>query len=104
MIFDSWGGLLNTENYEHFSLNPMKQIISNLRKNAITKNIPIILFTKGGGGRRVAIIVPFRDEHSEQSRSNHLAQFMSYMLSYMCQSLVPFHIYIVEQSHGDGRK
>ena len=33
MIFDSWGGLLNTENYEHFSLNPMKQIISNLRKN-----------------------------------------------------------------------
>ena len=50
MIFDSWGGLLNTENYEHFSLNPMKQIISNLRKNAITKNIPIILFTKGGGG------------------------------------------------------
>jgi len=50
MIFDSWGGLLNTKNYEHFSLNPMKQIISNLRKNAITKNIPIILFTKGGGG------------------------------------------------------
>ena len=50
MIFDSWGGLLNTENYLHFSLNPMKEIINNLRKNQITKNIPIILFTKGGGG------------------------------------------------------
>ena len=50
MIFDSWGGLLNTGNYEHFSLNPMKQIISNLRKNVITKNTPIILFTKGCGG------------------------------------------------------
>jgi len=70
----------------------------------LTRLYRTLSFTKGGGGRRVAIIVPFRDEHSEQSRSNHLAQFMSYMLSYMCQSLVPFHIYIVEQSHGDGRK
>ena len=50
MIFDSWGGLLNTENYMNFSLNPMKQIINNLRKNNVTKNIPIVLFTKGGGG------------------------------------------------------
>ena len=49
MIFDSWGGLLNSNNYIHFSLNPMKEIISNLRKDKITKNIPIILFTKGGG-------------------------------------------------------
>lgn len=50
MIFDSWGGLLNTNNYVHFSLNPMKEIINNLRNNEVTKNIPIILFTRGGGG------------------------------------------------------
>jgi len=49
MIFDSWGGLLNTDNYINFSLNPMKEIINNLRNNQITKNIPIILFTRGGG-------------------------------------------------------
>ena len=49
MIFDSRGGLLNSNNYIDFSLNPMKEIISNLRKNKITKNIPIVLFTKGGG-------------------------------------------------------
>ena len=49
MIFDSWGGLLNSNNYIDFSLNPMKEIISNLRKDKITKNIPIVLFTKGGG-------------------------------------------------------
>ena len=49
MIFDSWGGLLNANNYVHFSLNPMKKIIDNLKTNKITKNIPIILFTKGGG-------------------------------------------------------
>ena len=48
-IFDSWGGLLNTDNYINFSLNPMKEIINNLRNNQITKNIPIILFTRGGG-------------------------------------------------------
>ncbi|MAW34630.1 MAG: uroporphyrinogen decarboxylase [Gammaproteobacteria bacterium] len=49
MIFDSWGGLLNSNNYIDFSLNPMKEIISNLRKDKITKNTPIVLFTKGGG-------------------------------------------------------
>ena len=49
MLFDSWGGLLDVENYNHFSLNPMKKIINNLRNNNITKKIPIILFTKGGG-------------------------------------------------------
>jgi uroporphyrinogen decarboxylase len=49
MIFDSWGGLLNSNNYIEFSLNPMKEIISNLRKDKITKNTPIVLFTKGGG-------------------------------------------------------
>ena len=49
MIFDSWGGLLNTENYINFSLDPMKKIIEKLRKNELTKNIPVILFTKGGG-------------------------------------------------------
>ena len=29
MIFDSWGGLLNSNNYIEFSLNPMKEIINN---------------------------------------------------------------------------
>ncbi len=49
MIFDSWGGLLNSENYLDFSLNPMQEIIKKLRTNDASKNIPIILFTKGGG-------------------------------------------------------
>ena len=49
MLFDSWGGLLDVENYNYFSLNPMKKIINNLRNNNSTKKIPIILFTKGGG-------------------------------------------------------
>jgi hypothetical protein len=70
----------------------------------LTRLYRTLSFVKGNGGRRVAIIVPFRDEHASQKRSEHLAQFMSYMLGYMSKSLVPFHIYIIEQSSNDGRK
>lgn len=46
MLFDSWGGILHTKGYEHFSLAYMKKIIANLREKYDT---PITLFTKGGG-------------------------------------------------------
>jgi uroporphyrinogen decarboxylase len=52
MIFDTWGGLLTTPAYQHFSLDYMTQIVSNLKNKNKNKNkkekIPIILFTKGG--------------------------------------------------------
>lgn len=63
-----------------------------------------LVFQKGGNGRRVAIIVPFRDEYPEQERSKHLAQFVPYMIRYMAKALVPFYILIIEQSQNDGRK
>lgn len=47
MLFDSWGGILTTSNYQQFSLHYMKKIIENLKTNY--PDIPIILFTKGGG-------------------------------------------------------
>ena len=46
MLFDSWGGLLNKNNYEKFSLEPMKQIIKEFKKES---DVPVILFTRGGG-------------------------------------------------------
>jgi len=46
MLFDTWGGLLTPSDYEIFSLNYMKLIITNLAQHS---DIPIILFTKGGG-------------------------------------------------------
>ncbi len=46
MIFDTWGGLLTPEDYQHFSLQPMEQIISGLHLNG---KIPTIIFTKNGG-------------------------------------------------------
>jgi uroporphyrinogen decarboxylase len=47
MIFDTWGGMLNTENYQLFSLNYCQKIIANVK--ASHPNVPVILFTKAGG-------------------------------------------------------
>ncbi len=44
MVFDTWGGMLDTPNYQEFSLRYVKQVIAGL--NSAT---PIILFTKNGG-------------------------------------------------------
>lgn len=49
MIFDTWGGLLTTENYHAFSLYYIKKIISQLDRHGEDKQIPVILFTKNGG-------------------------------------------------------
>lgn len=47
MIFDTWGGILTSESYQHYSLNPVARIIANVKQRH--PNIPMILFTKGGG-------------------------------------------------------
>ncbi|MDP3560209.1 MAG: uroporphyrinogen decarboxylase [Legionellaceae bacterium] len=47
MLFDTWGGILTPQNYQHFSLFYMKEIIQHLKRMHPTT--PIILFTKGGG-------------------------------------------------------
>ncbi len=49
MIFDTWGGLLTTPAYEHFSLDYMHQILDSLIREVDGARIPIVLFTKGGG-------------------------------------------------------
>lgn len=49
MIFDTWGGLLNKEHYQLFSLNYMAKIVANITKIRDEQKIPVTLFTKGGG-------------------------------------------------------
>jgi uroporphyrinogen decarboxylase len=49
MIFDTWGGLLNKESYETFSLRYMKKIVDGLNRVKDGKTIPVTIFTKGGG-------------------------------------------------------
>ncbi|MBT4837164.1 MAG: uroporphyrinogen decarboxylase [Methylococcales bacterium] len=49
MIFDTWGGILNPQDYREFSLKYMSLIVDKIKKTATCKQVPIILFTKGGG-------------------------------------------------------
>ncbi|MBX3709941.1 MAG: uroporphyrinogen decarboxylase [Gammaproteobacteria bacterium] len=48
MLFDTWGGMLNTQNYQEFSLYYIKQITAGLIRTYQNNKIPFILFTKGG--------------------------------------------------------
>ncbi len=49
MLFDTWGGMLDTVHYQAFSLRYMEKIIANLIKENNGQRVPVILFTKGGG-------------------------------------------------------
>jgi len=49
MLFDTWGGMLATDDYNEFSLYYAKQVRSLLKTNVDGQQIPTILFTKGGG-------------------------------------------------------
>jgi uroporphyrinogen decarboxylase len=50
MIFDTWGGVLSPDAYRRFSLAPMQRVIEQLTRRHNGRRIPVILFTKGGGG------------------------------------------------------
>lgn len=49
MIFDTWGGVLATREYLAFSLEWMRDIVSQLRADPLSRDTPVILFTKNGG-------------------------------------------------------
>ena len=48
-IFDTWGGALSHSAYLEFSLAYMEKIVAGLIKHADGRDVPVILFTKGGG-------------------------------------------------------
>ena len=49
MLFDTWGGMLSSEDYSEFSLYYAKQVRALLNTTVNGQQIPTILFTKGGG-------------------------------------------------------
>lgn len=49
-IFDTWGGVLSTAAYREFSLDYMQKIIGGLTREHNGERVPVILFTKNGGG------------------------------------------------------
>jgi len=48
-IFDTWGGALSHAAYQEFSLAYMAKIVDGLIRQADGRDVPVILFTKGGG-------------------------------------------------------
>ncbi len=48
-IFDTWGGALSHNAYREFSLRYMTEIIEQLPREADSRKVPVIVFTKGGG-------------------------------------------------------
>jgi uroporphyrinogen decarboxylase len=48
-IFDTWGGVLSHSAYRTFSLAYMKKIVTGLIRETEGREVPVILFTKGGG-------------------------------------------------------
>ena len=50
MIFDTWGGSLAHDAYREFSLRYMQQVVEGLTRVHDGLKIPVIVFTKGGGG------------------------------------------------------
>ena len=49
MIFDTWGGVLERDNYLRFSLDGMQRILEGLVRERDGEPVPVILFTKGAG-------------------------------------------------------
>lgn len=49
MLFDTWGGALSHNAYHEFSLPYMQQIIDGLIRRHDNADVPVVMFTKGGG-------------------------------------------------------
>jgi uroporphyrinogen decarboxylase len=49
MVFDTWGGTLTPHAYQEFSLSYLSRIAAGLTRQADGRQVPNIMFTKGGG-------------------------------------------------------
>lgn len=56
MIFDTWGGSLSASAFARFSRDPMAAVIDGLRRRHNDARVPVIVFTKGGGGWLPALV------------------------------------------------
>lgn len=54
-IFDTWGGVLTPPAYREFSLRYMSAIVAQIQPAPDGSDVPVILFTKGGGAWLEAI-------------------------------------------------
>ena len=50
MVFDTWGGLLSPRMFGEFSQRWLAQIVAGLKAREATREVPVILFSKGANG------------------------------------------------------
>ncbi|MDR2012755.1 MAG: uroporphyrinogen decarboxylase [Rhodanobacter sp.] len=50
MVFDTWGGLLAPDAFGEFSREPMAAVVACLKAHPVTRDVPLILFSKGANG------------------------------------------------------
>ncbi|HEX7342135.1 MAG TPA: uroporphyrinogen decarboxylase [Rhodanobacteraceae bacterium] len=55
MVFDSWGGALAPAMYREFSLRYLAQITQQLKADPHSRDLPLILFSKGANGHLEAM-------------------------------------------------
>ena len=49
MLFDTWGGALEPDDYRRYSLASMQKIVDGVTREHDGRRVPVILFTKGAG-------------------------------------------------------
>jgi uroporphyrinogen decarboxylase len=49
MVFDTWGGMLGPAPFREFSLRYMAQVVNALKAHPASRELPVILFSKGAG-------------------------------------------------------
>jgi len=55
MIFDTWGGMLGPAPFREFSLRYMAQVVDALKADPVSRELPVILFSKGSNGQLEAL-------------------------------------------------
>jgi len=55
MVFDTWGGLLSPAMYRELSLRHLAAIVAALKADGATRDVPLILFSKGAGQHLAAL-------------------------------------------------
>jgi uroporphyrinogen decarboxylase len=55
MVFDTWGGLLAPAQFREFSLRWLGDIAMRLKVDPVTRDVPLILFSKGANGHLEAL-------------------------------------------------